>query len=196
MKKLHIIYVTGLGDRNPRGQRRAVSLWRIYGVEPEFCQMNWGDKGPWQPKFDRLLKMVDDAYDEGKPVGIVGVSAGASAAINAFAARKDKIAGVVLIAGKVNRPETVGESYKRNNKAFVTSVNQSPESLSELDDADRVRILSLYALKDERVAKADSFIPNAHNVWVPSIGHFFTIALQITLGASGFIYFLRKVSKS
>jgi pimeloyl-ACP methyl ester carboxylesterase len=194
-RKLHLIYVTGLGDSNPRGQRLAVKTWRWWGVKSEMFQMNWADGQTWQSKYDRLLKRIEQLSAEGKAIGLVGASAGAGVVINAFADRKDKIVGCVLIAGKVNRPGSIGESYKRRNPAFVDSSAAAPASLNSLNSNDRARILSRYAIADEMVQKSDSFIDGAHNRRVPTMGHFFTIATQITFGAPSFIRFLKRQAK-
>jgi pimeloyl-ACP methyl ester carboxylesterase len=190
---LHLIYITGLGDSRPAKQRRAINLWHWWGVEAELFQMNWADGTDWPAKFDRLLARIDQLAASGKDVGLVAVSAGASAAMNAFAARKDVLVGVVCIAGKINRPETIGRRYADQNPAFVTSAKNCQQALASLDQADRRRILSRYALIDETVTRADSRVPGAHNRLVPSIGHFITIAMQITLGAPSFIRFLKRL---
>lgn len=190
---LHIIYIPGLGDEvEPRGQLWAVARWHRYSVEAELFRMRWGDREAWQPKFDRLLARIDDVIAEGKDVGLVAASAGASAAINAFAARKNKIVGVVLIAAKVNRPEAIHQLHYTKNPAMPESVKQCVESLKTLGPDDRHRILSRYGLFDEVVKKADSYIPGAHNRTEPSIGHFFNIATQLTFGAHSFIRFLKR----
>lgn len=191
-KLLHLIYITGLGDASPNSQRWAVSTWRKWGVTSELFQVNWADGEAWQPKFDRLLDLIDSLVADGKAVGLVGASAGAGAAINAFAARKDKIVGVVCISGKVNRPEVIGQGYRKKNPAFVTSAYQVEQSLAVLDVSDRRRILSRYALLDETVYKPDSRIAGARNRIVPTVGHFFTIATQLIFGAPSFIRFLKR----
>src|SRR4051794_28655235 len=99
---LHLIFIPGLGDDNVRWQQKAVNTWRLWGVDAEIFQMHWADKVPWESKFERLLKRIDGLAAQNKRVALVGASAGASAVINAFAARKDRLAGCVLIAGKVN----------------------------------------------------------------------------------------------
>lgn len=192
MPKLHLIYVPGLGDKRVGGQAKVVSTWRFWGVKSELFQMNWADGEPWDPKFGRLLARIDELQKDGKSVGLVGASAGAGAVINAYAARKDKVAGAVLIAGKVNRPGTIGNGYRHKNPAFVESANQAPKSLKALNASDRKRILSLYAIADETVYKPDSHIRGAHNSIVPTIGHFFTIAILLSLGAPYYISFLKR----
>lgn len=194
-KPLHLIYITGLGDARVSGQRLAVSTWRWWGVKAELFQMNWADKEPWPPKFERLLARIDELVSADKTVALVGVSAGASAVINAFAARKDVLVGAVIIAGKVNRPEAINPGHNTKNPAFVTSAQDCQPALASLDASDRQRILSRFALLDELVTKSDSRIPGVHNRLVPSLGHFITIATQITLGAPSFIRFLKKQAR-
>jgi len=191
-KHMNVIYIPGLGDRKVDGQRRAVSSWRLWGVEPELFQMNWGDKKPWLPKFQRLLARIDELSAKGKPVALVGVSAGASAVINAYAARKDKLAGVVCIAGKINRPDTIDQRYYINNISFVTSAYDCEQALKTLSSSDRARILSRFAIYDERLTRQDSLVPGAHNRLSLSIGHLPTIAFQLTLGAPSFLRFLKR----
>lgn len=193
-KPLHLIYITGLGDARVGGQQRAVATWHWYGAEAELFQMNWGDKQAWQPKFERLLARIDALLAADKAVALVAVSAGASAAINAFAARKNLLVGVVCISGKVNRPQAIGSRYRRNSPAFVTSAQDCQQALASLEAPDRRRILSRFAIFDGIVTVADSRIPGARNRFVPTIGHLPTIAVQITIGAPSFIRFLKRLS--
>lgn len=193
-KPLHLIYIPGLGDIRLMGQRRAVATWRWWGVGSELFAINWTDREPWDDKLQRLLSRIDELTSQDKGVGLVGASAGAAAAINAFAARKNLV-GVVCIAGKVNHPETVGPSRFRFNPAFKGAIYGSEQALKKLGKAERGRILSRYALFDEVVRKADSKIEGARNRLVPTIEHGFTIAEQITLGAPGFIRFLKRQPK-
>jgi hypothetical protein len=193
-KRLHLIYIPGIGDAPQDGsQAKAVRAWRWWGVESEVFEMNWGDDVPWATKLQSLLERIDELAAAGRPVALVAASAGASAAINAFALRREAVTGVVCIAGKVNRPKAIGQRFRRHNPAFVESVQAAAGSLQKLRPADRQRILSRYALLDTYVTKADSRIPGARNRRVPSIGHFVTIATQITLGAPGFIRFLKRL---
>jgi hypothetical protein len=195
MSKLHVIYVTGLGDRQITSQQKAVGLWRLWGAETEICQMDWGDKQPWQPKFDKLLGMIDLAAKAGKPVGLVGVSAGASAAVNAYAARKDAVTGLVCLCGKVNRPDTVHSYHNEHNPAFVTSIHDCQKALKSLTHNSRKHIMSRYAFRDSYLSREDSYIAGAKNRIAPTIGHSFSIAVQITLGAPSLLSFLKKQSK-
>lgn len=188
--KLHLIYIPGLGDDNVALQRAAVTTWRLWGVSEELFQMKWSDDTEWEVKFKRLLKRIDTLTSEGHTVALVGASAGASAVINAFAARRDNILGCVLLAGKVNHPEAIGNHYRTHYPSFVSSAYQCPASLEQLDAPYRQRILSRYASRDATVARRDSVITGAHNQQLISRGHVLTIGTQIVFGAPGFIRFL------
>ncbi|MGC1176831.1 MAG: hypothetical protein WA843_02070 [Candidatus Saccharimonadales bacterium] len=193
-KPLHLIYIPGLGDHRNKGQRWAVSTWCWWGVEAEFFLMNWADKETWELKFERLLARIDELAKNGESVALVGASAGASAAINAFAARKDVVAGVVCVAGKINRPKAIREHYKQTDPAFVTSVVACQQALASLTAKDRARILSRFAVFDGVVTTSDSRIPGARNRFTPMIGHPTTIAFQLIFGAPGFIRFLKQTT--
>ncbi len=190
-KKLHIIYIPGLGRGDYTGQRRAVKAWQRYGVTTELFPANWSDSEPWEDKLKHLLALIDEAAADSS-VALVGVSAGASAVINAFAARRKVIIGCVLIAGKVNNPQTISPHHNQDNPAFVTSVHECAEALKTLSSTDRQRILSRYGFRDMRVLTSDSRVEGAHNRRVLAFGHFWTIASQLIFGAPSFIRFLKR----
>jgi dienelactone hydrolase len=196
VQKLHVIYITGLGDHKVDGQQKAISKWRWWGVEPELFQVGWADKEPWESKLKRLLTRIDDLRAQGKQVGLVGASAGASALINAYAARKDQLVGAVCIAGKINRPERIGKRYRAQNPAFITSAYDCEKALQTIEPAHRKRILSRYAVYDGVVFMKDSHVPGVHNRLSPTIGHVPTIAIQITLGAPSLLHFLKRQAKN
>ena len=193
--KLHVIYIPGIGDDRTGLQEKIIRTWRLWGVEPELWSMDWADDRSWKSKFKLLLGRIDDLAAAGQKVALVGASAGGSAVINTYAARQDKISGIVCIAGKVNNPETIGQRYRRRNRSFVESADQCADSLKLLNEARRKRISSRYGIFDELVPKKDSRIPGAHNRVVLSAGHGINIATQIIFGAPFFIRFLKNQAK-
>ena len=192
-KRISVIYVPGLGDTKLGGRRPAVSIWHLWGVDAEILQMRWSDDESWESKLGRLVTRIDELTKEGKMIGLVGASAGASAVINAYALRKSKILGCVLIAGKVNNPGNIGENYRSTNPAFMKSAEACEKSLKALNDFDKKRILSRYSAHDHIVHRDDSCISGAHNQKVMSFGHSFTIANQLLLGAPSFLSFLKNL---
>lgn len=128
-------------------------------------------------------------------VSLVCASAGATAAINAYAARP-QITAVVSISGKINHPSAVGEGYKRKNPAFWESMQQTPASLDKLNAKQRGRILSIRAVADPIVPARDSIVQGAQNQVVPTIGHITTIATQLLFGAPYFLRFIKRIPPS
>jgi pimeloyl-ACP methyl ester carboxylesterase len=187
----HVIYIPGLGDnKNVSGQRFAVGLWRIWGVKPHLYQMKWADGKPFQEKFDGLLTLIDVLTHTGS-VSLVGSSAGATAAINAYASRSQHIQAVVCIAGKINNPQTIGPYYLRDNPAFGESAQLAVSSLAQLDTGERQHILSLFAAVDPVVPARDSIVEGAINRRLPTAGHAVTIATQLIFGAPWFLHFIK-----
>lgn len=191
-----IIYVPGLGDNHFKGQQVLISTWRLWGVRPHMVRMVWDEGDAFAPKLQKLLAKIDELHSKGHKVSLVGASAGASAVLNAFAVRKDKVSGVVCIAGKINNPEGIGSGYRRRSPAFVDSAYQVQPSLDTLDfENDRTRIQSRYAVFDPVVPMRDSEVVGGNNKTVPTVGHSVTIATQLLLGAPFFIRFLKKSAK-
>jgi len=191
-QRLHVIYVAGIGDHAMLGQRAVVASWRLWGVDAEAVPMLWAVNETWEAKFDRLLQRIDDCASKGQPVALVGVSAGATAVINAFAARKAVVVGCALIAAKVNHPETIGEQYNREAPAFIPAAYGCEAALETLSDTDRARILSRYSRLDSVVTTADSHVAGATNRELAISGHTLTIATQIIFAAPFFLRFLRR----
>jgi pimeloyl-ACP methyl ester carboxylesterase len=190
-----VIYVPGLGDKRTRGQRFLISTWRLWRVQPHLVQMNWAEDKDFEPKLQKLLGKIDELIAQDHKVSLVGASAGAGAVINALAARKDKVSGVVCICGKVNNPEGIGDNYRRYSPAFVDSAYRVQSSLDQLDfETDRSRIQSRYAFFDPVIPTKDSQVVGGQNKTVLSIGHSVTIVTQLLFGAPFFLHFLKRLA--
>lgn len=157
--------------------------------------MNWADGEAFAPKLERLLTLIDDVAKKG-PVSLVAASAGATAAINAYAARLDVISGLVCICGKINNPEGIAAHYVRDNPAFGESAAQTVAALSNLNLAQRQHILSIRAMFDPVVSAKDSILEGAYNRATWTSGHALTIATQLLFGAPSFIRFLKRQTQS
>jgi pimeloyl-ACP methyl ester carboxylesterase len=192
MSKLHIIYVPGLGDTKVTVQRWAFRWWRIYGVRPQLFHVNWANGEPFQPKLQSLLQLIDDITASGDRVSLVSASAGASAALNAFVARPEKIQRVACICGKIQRPEAVSPVLYQRNPAFQDSMQMLAASLAKLQPSDRARILSTHPLFDEMVPVPDTRLDGAIYQVLPSAFHLISIGYGLTLGSWRIARFLKK----
>lgn len=190
---LHIIYLPGVGDSDPDLQRRVVSSWRLWGVESELLHVNWASNETWPDKLTRILSRVEELKSAGKNVALVGASAGASAAVNAYSARPTQISGIVLICGKLKNASDIGPKYTTANPALVDSVTASDASLRLLGADKKAKILTRRAFFDEVVTtKSDSIVEGARNRVSFTIGHAITIGFQLVFGAPSFIRFLKR----
>lgn len=186
----HVIYVPGLGDSRARGQSALLKLWRLFGFKVHYFPLGWADKEVFQPKLERLIAKIDELKGQGYEVSLVGVSAGASAVLNAYAERKN-INKVVLICGKINNPQTIGERTYKINPAFKQSIYAVKNSLDKLESAQIKRILSIHPLVDGTVPAMDTKIQGAVEKTVLVVGHIFGIFYSITLGAPAIAKFLK-----
>lgn len=154
--------------------------------------MRWNVAEPFDVKLDRLLKRIDNLHNAGYRVSLVGVSAGASAVVNAFAARQKAVHRVVCICGKLRNPQTIAEATYRRNPAFAESMQQLGTSLESLPAELRGHILSIRPLSDGSVPPTDTIVPGFETSVIPSRGHVPSIALGITLFSPLIFGFIRR----
>lgn len=191
-KKYAVIYVPGLGDHRSQGQRLAVKLWKLYGVDPEVVTMRWRDREAYNIKLARLLDRVETLTETGYLVSLVGTSAGASAVVNAFAARPELIHRVVCICGKLKNPQTVHPATYARNPGFQESMERLTRSLTQLSTEQRNRVLSIHPVADESVPPHDTEMPDSVSRRIPTIGHAPSIAYAITLYAHVLLRFIKQ----
>ncbi len=191
--KQRVIYVPGLGDRRSYGQRTIVKFWRLFGLQAHYFPLGWADSEAFEPKLSRLLEKIDEVKKPGAKVYLVGVSAGASAVINAFA-RREQVDGVVLICGKIQHPETINPRYFQRNPAFKESIYLVSDSLSKLSQKDRAKIMSIHPLYDQTVPISHTIIPGAREKTVFSVGHIMSIFYVIMFRGRMIAKFLKNIS--
>ena len=193
-KKFAAIYIPGLGDHRPKYQDKVYLLLKLFGIEGYYFPFGWADDGSFDARLTELIEMIDDLNSRGFRVSLIAASAGASGALNAFVKRKDKIASVTIICGKVNNLDKIGGTYFDINPKFKRSVKILPESLKKLDSASRARIMSICPLRDSVVPPKDTIIEGARNLQSFTFGHSSTIAHYLTVGIPRIVWWIRKQS--
>lgn len=185
-----VIYVPGLGDRRPRGQTIVLSFWKLFGLKVHYFPLGWADKEDFQPKLTRLLAEIDELSGDGGLVSLVGVSAGASAVLNAYALRKD-LNAVVCVCGKIQNPQTIGGRTYQINPAFKQSAYRVKAGLNKLKPTQIKRILSIHPRSDSTVPINDTKISGATEKTAPVPGHIFGIFYSITFGLPTIARFIK-----
>jgi len=188
-----VIYIPGLGDmaaRNRYSENVGLKPWKLLGLNTYYFPLSWADKEPFEPKFKRLLAKIDQLQGQGNQVSLVGVSAGASAAINAYAQRKD-LNAVVLICGKIQNPQTVNRHYYIDNPAFEDSLATVAQSLESLGKKERAHIMSIHPIWDNTVPVKDTKIDGTKTKTVPVFGHIPGIFYSVTVASPAIAKFLK-----
>jgi pimeloyl-ACP methyl ester carboxylesterase len=190
--KHYVIYIPGIGDNKYLIQGILVWLWRFYGVKAVTRTMNWADGEGFDEKLTRLLVEIDAHLAKGHKVSLVAASAGASAALNAFAARPNGISGVVSICGKIRRPESVSETTYRINPAFKQSMLLLQKSLGQLGPEERKRILNLHPLSDPVVPPTDTIVEGSQEKIMKTMGHSMGIIVALSIYGRYICRFLKQ----
>lgn len=189
--KYTIFYIPGLGDNYDVYRQKALRLWSFFGVNAELLPMNWYAGGTYDDRFQYASQVITTAIASGNRVALVGESAGASMAINLFAANPS-IAKIITVAGVNAAATPVAPRTLRRGPAFAESRQRISESLDGISPDRRRHIYTLSAWLDTVVRSNYSQISGAaHNYRVWSVGHLFTIAMCLTVLA-GYIVHLAK----
>lgn len=200
MKKGHaVIIIPGLGDDRFGALwiiQKLTNYWSTYGLTPIVYAIGWhnGEK-EFQPKLNRLIKYIDALSKTYEKISLVGTSAGASAALNAFFVRRKKVYKAISVCGRL----FPGSGYKRrslenmakNSPPFRESVLLFARTEPTLTRFDRRRLMTIRArFGDEMVPAATSVLEGATNVTIPLFEHVVCIGLAFMPKATPIIDFL------
>lgn len=187
----HVIYVPGILDDIYRIQSTLIKFWRLRGVRGHCHEIPWAGSEAWEPKFQRLLAQIDEYSSQGHKVSLVGASAGASAVLNAYVERADKINGLIYICAKINAPETVSDKTYAENPAFKESLELLQANLKKLTPADKAKMLSLYSSADKTVPYEATVIAGVRKRKLPALNHGKAILYSLSFDASSMMRFLK-----
>ena len=191
-KKTTVLFIPGLGDDKIRGENLAIRLLKPWGLDGEYFPIFWYKKDDFKLKLTELNKRITELNSEGRRVVLVGYSAGASAAINALSANKEKVSRIILICGKIQNLDKINDSYFKLNPKCGGSVELLKKSLPDLDAEQRAKVLSIRPIFDETVPVKDTIIQGAKNKRVFMVGHVPTIAYCLSLTIWRAAYWARK----
>ncbi len=123
----NLLIIPGLGD-DVRWVNFEVRNWeKKYNIKPHVIAFGWkGEAKEFKDKFEKILNHVDELLKEKNDVSVLGISAGGSAAVNIFSARKNKIKHAVSVCGRVN-DVNIKPSWR--NKENYSLISKSYSSL-------------------------------------------------------------------
>lgn len=176
---IHIIYISGFGDRYDGIRRRLLGWWHYKNVTIELVPSLWASDETFDEKFTRLSDAIDNA--KGKRIVLLGESAGGSMAVHMYAARPNDLYKAMTICGKNSQPEKVAEHYYTKHPAFRTSMKKLNDSIAKISADDRARFVSIHPLYDPIVPVGETLLPGCREVRLWSIGHLLVILLALTV---------------
>lgn len=185
------IYIPGIRDDIGRLQSLLIQTWRFRGIRPHMHVFPWRGEDDFELKLQHLLTDIDEHAQRGYQVSLVAASAGATAALQAYVLRKDKLAKVVFICGKINRPHPAGSRVYRQNPAYQAALEKVPKAIARLSADDKPKLLTMYSEVDGIVPNADSLIPGVKSYILPPRPHALAIFHTISLGARPLIDFIK-----
>lgn len=190
-----VIIIPGLGDR-VAATSWATKRWNNYGLEPIVHPIFWHDGEIFQAKLEKLLKIVDEQAINGGKVSLIGCSAGASAALNAFCERKKQINKVISICGRLKVGNQKGfrslQARVKSSPAFKQSVILFNNRQGLLSHDDRKRIMTVTAKFGDELVPADtSVLDGAYNITIPTIEHSLSIYGALTIFSGRLVSFFR-----
>lgn len=190
----HVIYIPGIGDHHSYGQDIGVQVWRLFGLKPHYLPVGWNRKEGLAVKQKRILELVNSLGMDGDSVALVGISAGASIALNTYAI-SDKVSSVVCICGKINNPETISPRVFEVNPDFEESMKNVSGSLRSLGQNKTANIMSIHPWRDGTVPPPDTKIIGAKEKTLPGWGHASGIFFGVILGSLSISRFIRSASR-
>lgn len=176
--KEYIIYIPGLGDHYDGLRQRSLSLWRIFGVTTKLVPMQWYDGMPLSVKRQAVQKVIDAAIDNGYRVSLVGESAGASLALAIFSS-DDRLHRLVTLCGVIDAGAAVSPRIYQRSPGFEASMSELASIPMKQLDIQRIAVITSFI--DPVVNQRTNIIAGVKPLRIPSIGHFVTIALCLTI---------------
>lgn len=182
-QKHTVVIIPGLGD-DQRWNIVALEFltrnWHKKGITPLIHAVLWRDEEGFQPKFQKLLDLIDSLSEE-NIVSIIGASAGGSMAFNAFCAKKDVLHRVVNVCGRLRAGKHVIRSLENkaeSSPAFEQSVHLFEHNEHNLTYLDWERMMTIRPIIDEVVPSATVRLAGAENLIAPvpehTLGIFFS----------------------
>lgn len=193
MAQHHIVYIPGLNDHLPPNHQLARLLplfWRGRGFIGHVAQPRWS-KGDFGSKLQVVLGTIDELTKQGYKVSLVGQSAGSSLALSAFAARREFVAGLVILTGRLRvAGEPSLERAASGSPAFKESVQRAEAVLDTIPAVDRLRIITIRPSLDKVVPPSSVPVKGATNLKSRLRGHSFGGAMLASFMAGQWLAFL------
>jgi len=173
----HVILIPGLGkNHNERIFLWLRPLWRLYGIHLHVFELHWEDGRDFAGKYRKLKQL---AARLPQPLGVIGASAGASAAVDLLAQEPKLVNGVVTVCGLLDLGFLDPPVMRRRSPAFLEALTLADKYL-RTDKKLAAKMLTIRPLADGVVDPGVATTPGATDVIVKTRGHAISIAYILT----------------
>lgn len=177
---MKVFIIAGVGDHTNYIHRRVKDWTERFGLEPVILRFGW--QGNYQTNY-RLLKQTVLEISKGEICAVIGISAGASAALR-LKAELHNIGSAITICGRASR-----------GGFAITGFSKYPaywESVDTLKDLSLGKnILVIRPFFDEMVAIDHMKVKSARLLQVPYFLHIPSVMLVLSRQASAIADFIR-----
>jgi hypothetical protein len=196
----HVIYIPGLGDQKTPNKLLANLIpfvWGLFGFSVHILRLNWEDGKPFSSKLQIITKKVDELSRKDFSVYLLGVSAGGSAALNAYCERRGTVRGVASLAGRLCGGRSTKhklESFANRSPAFLESVLLFEKTnLRTLSEKDKSKIITIRPLTDNIVPVSTVSLDGATNIQIQLSGHLLACGLFPTVFVKSVLNFFKDI---
>lgn len=190
MKKIHIIYLPGLGDKYDTMRRAALRWWRFKDVSVELVPMRWESNEPLSEKYRRIEECIDACGDA--HVVLMGESAGGSVAVALYERLGDRVARAVSVCGKNQNANNVSPKLYRKNPAFYDAMKEADISVKRIDMTKANCFLSAHPRYDPVVAVQETLLPGCQEFLLGTVGHLVPITEALTISSRRLVKAIRR----
>lgn len=169
----HVILIPGLGDKTSEHVYTWLRpWWWLRGIKLHVFELHWEDGRDFSGKYRKLKQLANRLP---QPLGVVGASAGASAAVNLLAQEPKLVAGAVSVCGVLELSYLDKKTMQRRSPAFYESMSIADKHLRK-DKKLATKMLTIRPLADKTVDPRVATIQGARDVVVKTRGHAVSIA--------------------
>lgn len=177
-----VIFVPGILDDIGFVQSMLVRLWCLRGVRGVTHVMPWAGPDNYPALEAKLLARIDALTTNGNRVVLIGASAGATAVINAYRARRKQVSAVLMMCPKINDSTNIGAKFLKKNPSFLTSIKQEEIAQAQLTAEDKARFVIFVSPRDGVVNPHDSLIAGVKTCQLAPLRHNAAILHGLSFG--------------
>lgn len=183
MSRPILVIIPGIGD-DTKVYYSFAKRWQRLGFDAHVISFRWTDAVvPFTAAMNTFQRQLDRFGD--RPLLLIGVSAGGTAALNIMAERSN-VHKVITICSPLQAMSNL------QNPLLAASINQLVASWPNFTMAQQQRVLSVYALYDQVVAVRLSQLPGAGQRRIFSFIHAPTIYIAMIFYARSLSAFFKK----